>query len=180
MKIEFNILQGDKPEARYGIFETPVGECLLADTAQGICWLSFVNGTKEEAVSELVEFWGYDKLKLDVAHVKKLGNSIFTNESSKNKSISVLVFGTQFQLKQWIALCGLSVGDTATYSELALISGFPRAIRAVGTAIGKNNVSFLIPCHRVIRSDGSIGNYRWGAEVKRKLLDWERGIADKK
>ena len=176
MKIHFNILTGEKPEARYGFCDTPVGRCLIADTDHGVCWLSFHNSPEEEkkGMTELKVFWGASKLTLDINHTNKLVNSVFTKICSKNKSVEVLVFGTPFQLKQWGILTELNYGETITYAELAKKSGFPRAIRAAGTAIGKNNVSFLIPCHRIVRSDGSIGNYRWGSEVKRKLLEWEK------
>jgi AraC family transcriptional regulator of adaptative response/methylated-DNA-[protein]-cysteine methyltransferase len=179
MEIHFNILpahtpENEKPMARYGICDTPAGRCLIADTDLGVCWLSFVNRSEQEAVAELEQFWGKSKLKQDIRFTKSLTNSIFTNKSSKNKSISVLVFGTPFQLKQWKILTEIKYRETISYSELAKRSGFPKAVRAAGTAIGKNNVSFLIPCHRIVRSDGSIGNYRWGADIKKKLLDWEQ------
>ena len=175
MNVTLHPLRGEKPVARYAFCDTPVGRCLAADTDLGVCWLSFVDRSDEEALAELKAFWGDDKLILDIDHIKLLIDSVFTKESSKNKSIRVLVSGTPFQLNQWKTLTMLNAGETITYGKLAERSGYPRAIRAAGTAIGRNNVSFLIPCHRVVRADGSIGGYRWGAEVKRRLLAWERG-----
>ena len=176
MKIHVNLLTGEKPVARYGIGDTPVGRCLIADTDRGVCWLSFHRAPEEEkGIDELKGFWGKEKLILDINHAKYLIDIIFKKECSKNKSIEVLVSGTSFQLKQWITLTDLNSGETITYTEFAKKSGFPQAVRAVGTAIGRNNVSFLIPCHRIVRSDGSIGNYRWGTEIKHKLLEWEKG-----
>ena len=146
---------------------------------QGVCWLSFINKPEKEAVAELEDFWSKSKLKHDIKRVNQLTEKLFFDSSSKSKSIPVLVFGTPFQIKQWQTLFELNFGETITYSELAKRSGFPKAIRAAGTAIGKNNVSFLIPCHRIVRSDGSVGNYRWGAEVKKKLIDREKEKAGK-
>lgn len=174
MKIRINQLQGEKPAARYGFCDTPVGRCLLADTERGICWLSFFDGSEKVAFEELERFWKAGKLILDVNHANTLVNSMFSEESSKNKSFDILLSGTPFQLKQWTTLTELKPGETITYAELAKRSGTPRAIRAVGTAIGRNPVAFLLPCHRVVRADGSPGGYRWGVEVKRKLLDRER------
>ncbi len=174
MKIHFNLLAGEKPAARYGIGDTPVGRCLIADTARGVCWLSFPNGSEESAVDELKTFWGEDKLTLDINHAKSLTNRIFSQKRSENESVTVLVSGTPFQLAQWRTLTELKHGETITYGELAVRSGTPRAVRAAGTAIGRNNVSFLIPCHRVVRSDGSVGRYRWGSKIKEKLLVWEK------
>jgi AraC family transcriptional regulator of adaptative response/methylated-DNA-[protein]-cysteine methyltransferase len=178
MQVECIVLNGEKPMAAYGFYDSPVGQCLIAETDCGVCWLSFVNHSETAAFAELERYWGSSKLKLNNKRINILGNRIFTKQSSKNKSVIILVSGTPFQLKQWITLTELKPGETITYSELAQKSGFPKAIRAAGTAIGRNNVSFLIPCHRVVRSDGSIGHYRWGVEVKKKLLAWEKEWAE--
>ncbi len=177
MKIVFNLLAGEKPAARYGIGDTPAGRCLIADTNRGVCWLSFHSTAKEEeeGIAELTAFWGDDKLTLDIDHAKSLIGRIFSQKRSGNESVSVLVSGTPFQLAQWRTLTELKHGETISYGELAARSGSPRAVRAAGTAIGRNNVSFLIPCHRVVRSDGSVGHYRWGSKIKEKLLAWEKG-----
>ena len=178
MDIHFNMLAGEKPMAFYGICDTPVGRCLIADTDKGVCWLSFVNKPEKEAIAELEDFWGKAKLTHDIKRVNLLTGRLFTESSSKNKSVSVLIFGSSFQVEQWKTLTSLKIGETITYAELAKKSGFPKAIRAAGTAIGKNNVSFLIPCHRIVRSDGSVGNYRWGSDVKKKLLAWEQEMTE--
>ncbi len=84
--------------------------------------------------------------------------------------------GTGFQKSVWAALCDIPCGQMRNYSELARAIGRPNAARAVAAACAANPIAILIPCHRVIRSDGSISGYRWGVEIKRKLLDWERGL----
>lgn len=84
--------------------------------------------------------------------------------------------GTEFQYLVWNALMEIPVGKTVSYQELALNLGAPRSARAVGTAIGKNQIALLIPCHRVVRSDGGAGGFRWGLDRKEALLKWERGM----
>ena len=100
LNIQLNILQDEKPMAYYGICDTPAGKYLIADTDQGVCWLSFINKSEKEAVIELEDFWGSFKLKHDIKIANKLAIKLFIDWSSKNKSIPVLVFGTPFQIKQ--------------------------------------------------------------------------------
>jgi AraC family transcriptional regulator of adaptative response/methylated-DNA-[protein]-cysteine methyltransferase len=87
--------------------------------------------------------------------------------------LSLLVRGTNFQVKVWNALLRIPPGCVATYEDVAGMVHAPRAVRAAGTAIGRNPVAFLIPCHRVIRGTGALGGYRWGLERKRAMLAWE-------
>ena len=83
------------------------------------------------------------------------------------------LYGTDFQIEVWKALLEIPFGKTSTYSDIAKAINNPRALRAVGTAIGRNPVAILVPCHRVLRSDGGIGGYYWGIEKKKILLEWE-------
>ena len=92
----------------------------------------------------------------------------------------VHVRGTEFQLRVWRSLLRIGPGQVVSYSTLAAAAGNPKASRATGSAVGANPVSFLIPCHRVIRQDGDCGNYRWGAERKRAILAWEAAHADRR
>lgn len=173
--IVFRRLAGEKPEARYGVCDTPAGRCLIAVAGCGVCWLSFHRAWEaEKGIAELSAFWGRDKLIPDANHAQGVIDRIFSKDRSAERPVEVLVGGTPFQFRQWETLTEIPFGETVTYAEVARRSGFPKAVRAAGTAIGRNNVSFLIPCHRVVRSDGQIGRYRWGAEVKRRLLLWER------
>ncbi|HJT24494.1 MAG TPA: MGMT family protein, partial [bacterium] len=93
--------------------------------------------------------------------------------SSKEKKLSVLLKGTPFQLKVWEALLRIPPGCLAAYKDVAEQIGEPKATRAVGTAIGRNSIAYLIPCHRVIRDSGVIGNYKWGPARKKAILAWE-------
>jgi len=99
--------------------------------------------------------------------------TVATDESTSG-DINLLVEGTPFQIKVWQALMEVPRGERITYSELARRAGIPRAVRAAATAIGRNNISYLIPCHRIVPAVGGVGQYRWGPEVKRALLEWER------
>ena len=90
-----------------------------------------------------------------------------------SNEIVLHLYGTDFQIKVWRALLEIPFGNTSTYSDIAKAINNPRALRAVGTAIGRNPVAILVPCHRVLRSDGGIGGYYWGIEKKKILLEWE-------
>ena len=136
----------------YGVHDTPFGKSLIATTARGVCNLHF----------------------LDLADEDIIFNSIFDSTDSKQqKSLTLLVKGTNFQIQVWRALLNIPKGGLVTYQTVAEMIGRPTASRAVGNAVGKNPISYLIPCHRVIKSSGEIGNYRWGEERKNALLGWE-------
>lgn len=104
-------------------------------------------------------------------HTKTKQESI---DFSKPENYTYDFHGTPFQIQVWKALIKIQPGTTKTYADIAKMIGKPRAVRAVASAIAKNNIAILIPCHRVIRSDGALGEYRWGKELKRKLLQSEQ------
>jgi AraC family transcriptional regulator, regulatory protein of adaptative response / methylated-DNA-[protein]-cysteine methyltransferase len=110
--------------------------------------------------------------KQSEALIKKVLLSI--NEGIVDPNINILLEGTKFQMNVWSALTSIAVGETASYQEIANRIGNPNSVRAVGTACGNNPIGIIIPCHRVIRSDGSMGQYRWGTEIKNKLLTREK------
>jgi len=166
---------GSGLEIGYGVHDSPFGRCLLGITARGICWLSFQENKTARALAALRDTWsGAD---LSPAHDDTAGmmRRIFPGEGSLPHSpLPLLVQGTDFQLQVWRALLGIPLGATATYGDLAETIQKPRAARAVGTAVGRNAIAFLIPCHRIIRSDGEVGGYRWGSPRKDVMLEWER------
>ena len=98
------------------------------------------------------------------------------DESPISDEIVLHLYGTDFQIDVWRVLLEIPFGKTSTYSEIAMAINNPRALRAVGTAIGRNPVAILVPCHRVLRTDGGIGGYYWGIEKKKKLLEWEKCV----
>lgn len=158
---------------RYGLHDTPFGEGLIAVTERGICGMSFLEERGEDgALEELRARWPEATLVEDPAATGPLVGRIF-EAGAPDTRLPLLLRGTNFQVKVWEALLRIPAGAVATYEEVAELAGAPGAARAVGTAVGRNPVAYLIPCHRVIRKSGVFGDYRWGATRKRAILGWE-------
>ncbi|MEO6759985.1 MAG: methylated-DNA--[protein]-cysteine S-methyltransferase [Saprospiraceae bacterium] len=158
---------------RYGFGESPFGECLLATTERGICWLAFVPaGTHEIALDELQAAWPAARLTEEPQMAEQLAQTIF-QAADPNRKFHLLVKGTNFQVKVWNALLRIPEGGVASYQAIAQTMGMPGAARAVGSAVGANHLAYLIPCHRVIRQSGAMGEYRWSSPKKGLLLGWE-------
>ncbi|HAM32066.1 MAG: 6-O-methylguanine DNA methyltransferase [Deltaproteobacteria bacterium GWB2_65_81] len=160
---------------RYGVHPSPFGDCLLAITDKGICALAFLAGRRAgEAVEELRTRWGNANLVLDPGPAKAVAGRIFVpSRWGGAPPLNVIVKGTNFQVKVWEALVRIPPGRAASYEEIAARIDAPGAVRAVGNALARNPVAFLIPCHRVIRKTGAFGEYRWGAARKKAILAWE-------
>ncbi|WP_271438409.1 bifunctional DNA-binding transcriptional regulator/O6-methylguanine-DNA methyltransferase Ada [Pontixanthobacter luteolus] len=160
---------------RYAITSTSLGEMLVAATGKGVCRLSFGEGRDELERrfpnAELVEGDASfaDLLEQVVAAVEQPGNG---------PHIPLDVKGTAFQEAVWQQLRKIPPGETRSYAQIAAAAGNPKAVRAAGSANGANSVAVLIPCHRVVRSDGAIGGYAYGTEIKRELLKRELGKRD--
>ena len=163
----------------FGIHPSPFGECLLAMTERGICWLSFIDpNDRQAAIAELAQQWRAALLQERPEMTRPVAERIFPSSrpsagAPATPSIDLFVQGTNFQINVWEALLTIPPGSVASYEEMARRIGAPTATRAVASAIARNPVSFLIPCHRVIRKSGAFGNYRWGAARKKALLGWE-------
>lgn len=161
-----------------GVAPSPFGECLIADSARGICHLSFFDsGGEATALAELSASWLHAEIHQDAEHAAALVARIFSPVQPSESPMRVCISGTDFQLRVWRELLRVPPGACISYAMLAAAAGHPRACRATGSAVGANPVCFLIPCHRVIRSDGSPGQYRWGADRKRAMLAWEKNNA---
>lgn len=160
---------------RYAVHPSPFGDCLLAITDQGICALAFLSGRRAgEAVEELRTRWANANLVLDPGATKAVSDRIFApSRRGDTPPLNVIVRGTNFQVKVWEALVRIPAGRVASYEEIAARIDAPGAVRAVGNALARNPVAFLIPCHRVIRKTGAFGNYRWGPARKKAILAWE-------
>ena len=156
-------------EPIYGFNTSPFGECCIVYSKDGICALTFPE-SKESAFIDLENRFPESDFKRDDEKVGELIDQIFV----KGLKMKLNPIGTEFQLSIWDALRQIPKGKTTTYAQIAEAIGRPKAVRAVGTAIAANPIAFLIPCHRVIRSDGSIGGFRWGLECKMKMLEWEK------
>jgi len=158
---------------RAGVADSPFGHCLIAEAPRGICHLSFFDEDgRENAIAEMRAEWSLAELVWDEKRAAGLIKGIFSTVPP-SPPIKLYVQGTEFQLRVWRALLRVPMGALVSYGKLAAAAGNPQASRATGSAVGANPVSFLIPCHRVIRGNGDPGHYRWGAVRKLAMLDWE-------
>lgn len=159
---------------RYGIHPTPFGDCFIAVTDRGICAMAFVDEASREAeLIALAKKWHYANIQHDQDSTKSFIDRIFQPATGSLEKLPVLIQGTNFQLKVWEALLSIPKGAVTTYQQIAQSIGHPAAVRAVGTAVGDNPIAYLIPCHRVIRKEGLLGEYRWGSLRKKALIGWE-------
>ncbi len=165
---------GEGLTVRYGTHPSPFGECLVAVTARGICGLSFLSAGGGEEVEELRRRWPRAAFREDPRATKAIADRVFDPSRWRGASpLTVFVRGTNFQVKVWEALVRIPPGCALSYEDVAAGAGAPGAARAVGSAVARNPVAFLIPCHRVIRKTGAFGDYRWGAARKKAILAWE-------
>lgn len=162
-----------------GFHESPFGEALIATTERGVCGLSFHDGSRQAALRELAERWPQatveERPRVTAPVASRIFKALEIRDPEGLVPLGLLVRGTNFQVKVWRALLQIPIGSVATYEDIATAIGAPAAARAVGAAIGRNPVAFLIPCHRVIRTTGALGGYRWGLPRKRAMLAWESG-----
>lgn len=165
-------------EIWYGIHDSPFGQVLIATTARGVCNLSFLDGQAQVAES-LQQEWQNAEIKRNEQVTQEICDRIFhPNSFTNDQPLVLLVKGTNFQIQIWKALLKIPFGGMTTYQTLATALGRPTAARAVGNAVGKNPIGFLIPCHRVIRESGELGGYRWGLDRKTAILGWEAATLD--
>ncbi|SKB86576.1 methylated-DNA--[protein]-cysteine S-methyltransferase [Dyadobacter psychrophilus] len=158
----------------YGIHPSPFGDCFIAVTDRGICAMAFIDETGREAeLIALAKKWHYANIRHDQVLTESFVNRIFQPASGSLEKLPILVQGTNFQLKVWEALLSIPKGAVTTYQQIAQSIGHPAAVRAVGSAVGDNPIAYLIPCHRVIRKEGLLGEYRWGSLRKKALIGWE-------
>lgn len=162
----------------YGFHETPFGKCLIGITGRGICWLSFLAGDNDGryALEEMKSSWHNSIFHQDQELTASFVANIF-GASTKEK-IHLYVKGTNFQVKVWEALLRIRPGTLTTYQDIAFQIKNPRALQAVGSAVGSNTIAYLIPCHRVIRKDGILGEYRWTPMRKKSIIGWEMARYD--
>ena len=162
-------------EIYYGVHESPFGYVLLAMNNRGICGLSFHDSTDiQDGLKLLQKRWRNSKLIERPDYTKNTALRIFfINSGDKETEIRVIVNGTDFQIKVWEALLRIPEGRVCSYHDIAKSIGLPNANRAVGNAVGANPISYLIPCHRVIKNMGIFGNYQWGEIRKKAILGWE-------
>ncbi|ARU58231.1 transcriptional regulator Ada / DNA-O6-methylguanine--protein-cysteine S-methyltransferase [Oleiphilus messinensis] len=172
---------GDGLKITFGYFSSPFGECLIATTDRGVCKLSFLDSLEQREFheAELVSEWPRARFSHDDSYIASYADLIFPAPGSKISeakampSLKLLLKGSPFQLKVWEALLRIPEGNLSSYQQVAASLNMPSASRAVAGAIARNQIGYLIPCHRVIRSNGEFHQYRWGAERKRIMIGWE-------
>ena len=168
---------GDGVDISYGVHPSPFGPCFVGQTERGICALGFADDRRSDAQTVRAEFvhrWPAARFREDQAATEPVVARIFDGRQAAGaEPLRLALCGTNFQLKVWEALLRIPPGRITSYHALAQALGLPSSARAVGGAVAANPVSYLIPCHRVIRRSGRISNYEWGQSRKRVMLGWE-------
>jgi AraC family transcriptional regulator of adaptative response/methylated-DNA-[protein]-cysteine methyltransferase len=169
---------GNGETVRFVTVETPLGWALVAATGRGICMTALADDRDSLAAALRQRFPAAAVIAED-AGLKDWADRIvgFITAPDQNLDLPLDIQGTAFQARVWRALQKIPLGKTASYTEIAAALGQPKAVRAVAQACAANKLALLVPCHRVIRSDGDLGGYRWGLERKRELLARERAAA---
>ena len=162
----------------YSFADTPFGKIIAASTDKGVCHMAFVDEGERRAFDHLRSIFPNAKYVLSPDTKQQHALSVFDRDWNRLEEIKLHLKGTEFQLKVWETLLKIPAGGLATYADLATKSGYNGACRAVGTAVGKNPVAFLIPCHRVIKATGEPGNYHWGKMRKNAIIGWEAAHKD--
>lgn len=163
---------------RYGFHPSPLGDVLIAETKKGLCWLGFVvDGDRDPALQRMDAIWSQAQLIEDVPGTAATAEKILRIWSGQgHEKLNLHLYGTNFQIQVWQALLKIPCGATLSYQAVAESIGKTKACRAVGSAVGANPISLLIPCHRVIQASGIIENYGWGTPRKKLILAIEQGI----
>lgn len=161
----------------WGMFDSPFGPALVMGTEKGICGIAFTAEAGEEAaMADMTARWPKARFAEAPEKLQAWSDAAF----GSGGEVTLHLIGAPFQIKVWEALMQVPSGHVTTYSEIAGAIGHPKAVRAVGTAVGRNPVSLLIPCHRALRKSGGLGGYHWGLPVKRAILAWEAARAEAK
>ena len=158
---------------RYGFHPTSFGECLIFLTDRGICGLAFVESDRDAALQNLGAQWSLATLRHEPGATAPFSEQIFGEGFAPGLALRLVLKGTNFQVRVWEALMRIPPGHVTTYEALGTYLGKPTASRAIGSAVGRNSISYLVPCHRVIHKSGLVTGYRWGHVRKRALLGWE-------
>lgn len=163
----------------WGWFESPFGPAIVMGTEKGICGMGFAAEMGETAAMEdLLSRWPKAHFIEDPTILRPWVLQALGAGDGKLDTAPLFLIGAPFQIKVWEALLTIPSGQVTTYSEIAQAIGSPRAVRAVGTAVGRNPISWLIPCHRALRKSGGLGGYHWGLPMKRTMLAYEAARAE--
>ena len=168
---------GKNLSINFSFADSPFGNLIVASTAKGVCYMAF-EADEEKALNNLKDRFPNATFQRRLDLIQQNALFIFQNDWSKLPEVKLHLKGTDFQLKVWESLLKIPMGKLSTYGKIAAQIGNPNASRAVGSAIGSNSVAFLIPCHRVIQSSGTFGNYMWGPTRKLAMIGWEGSKTD--
>lgn len=163
----------------YGFLPSPFGTALLMATDVGLAGLAFADpGEEQSALDDMMSRWPNALYVEDVGTVRPYLARIFDPaEWAEGRPLQVVLIGTEFEIEVWQTLLKIPLGRATSYSDIASHIGRPKATRAVGTAVGKNPISFVVPCHRALGKGGNLCGYHWGLTRKKAIIGWETGIA---
>jgi AraC family transcriptional regulator of adaptative response/methylated-DNA-[protein]-cysteine methyltransferase len=172
--------RGEGLEVAYGFHASPFGEALILATDRGVAGLAFIDEdkgqTRTEALADMTDRWPRARFIEAPDRTRPHASRIFDpGRWTPEQPVRLVLIGTDFEVRVWEALLRIPMGRAVTYADIARHLGQPTAARAVGTAVGRNPISFVVPCHRVLRGDGNLGGYHWGLTRKRALIGWETG-----
>jgi AraC family transcriptional regulator of adaptative response/methylated-DNA-[protein]-cysteine methyltransferase len=171
--------RGEGLAMAYGFHASPFGEALVIATDRGVAGLAFVDEdkgrTRQDALADMMQRWPKARYVEAPAKTAPHARHIFASEWSSDQPVRLVMIGTDFDVRVWETLLKIPMGRAVSYTDIARHIGAPSASRAVGSAVGRNPISFVVPCHRVLRGDGSLGGYHWGLTRKRALIGWETG-----
>jgi AraC family transcriptional regulator of adaptative response/methylated-DNA-[protein]-cysteine methyltransferase len=167
---------GEGLEIRYGFHPSPFGTALVMATPRGLCGLAFSDPGKENAaLKDMRARWKNASYREDSAATADIAARIFQSDRwQPDTPLRVVLIGTDFEVRVWQTLLKVPLGRAATYSDVARKIGKEKAARAVGAAVGKNPISFVVPCHRIVGTNGALTGYHWGLTRKRAMLGWEQ------
>lgn len=169
---------GEGLEVFWGWCESPFGEALVMATSKGICGIAFAAETgAEAAMADMLARWPKARFIEDPMMIRPLALSAFGGPETLSQTPLYLI-GSALQIKVWEALVSIPEGHVSTYTEIAEAIDRPKAVRAVASAIGRNPISWIIPCHRALRKTGGLGGYHWGLPIKRAMLAYESARAE--
>lgn len=170
--------RGEGIEISYGFHPSPFGLALVMATSRGVAGLAFIDSDAERpaGLADMTRRWPKARFTEAPAITAPYAQRIFEPVTwQADQPVRLVLIGSDFEIKVWQALLKIPMGRAVSYADLARHLGCPTAARAVGSAVGRNPISFVVPCHRVLRGDGSLGGYHWGLTRKRALIGWETG-----
>ncbi|MFZ1101814.1 MAG: bifunctional helix-turn-helix domain-containing protein/methylated-DNA--[protein]-cysteine S-methyltransferase [Hyphomicrobiaceae bacterium] len=172
--------RGDGLTMAYGFHASPFGEALLIATERGLAGLAFVDEdkaqTRQDALADMTRRWPKARFVAAPDRTAPFARRIFNPADwSKDRPVRLVMIGTDFEVRVWETLLRIPMGRAVSYRDIARHLGQPTASRAVGSAVGRNPISFVVPCHRVLGANGSLTGYHWGLTRKRALIGWEAG-----